>query len=142
MEIETQLLQATDLFKNLEPTELEKIASISHFANVKEGEVLMERNQPVHTFFIVSSGNYMLTFEKNKTFTLHERGDCIGWAAIAASSKYISSGVALTDGEVLSIPVQDFMELIQRETALGEKIMNLSAKMVDKRMPFYNVADK
>lgn len=141
MDKEKQVLQKTDLFKDLEPVELEKIASIMQLTRVHEGELLTDRKQPAYYFYVVVSGNYMLSFDEDRAFTIHEEGECMGWATLAASSYYTATSVALTDGEVLCMSGQDFLELIQINSAIGDKLMAKSCKMLEKRMPFKNISE-
>jgi CRP-like cAMP-binding protein len=141
MEEEKQVLKKTDLFKDLEPVELEKIASIMQLARVHEGETLTERKQPAYFFYVVISGNFMLSFEEDKAFTIHEPGECMGWATIAAASNYSATSVALTDGEVLCMSGQDFLELIQKDSSIGEKVVAKSCTLLEKRLPFTKVSE-
>jgi CRP-like cAMP-binding protein len=141
MEEEKQVLKRTDLFKDLEPVELEKISAIMQLTRVHEGEILTDRKQPAYFFYVVISGNFMLAFEEDRAFTVHEEGECLGWATLAASSNYTATTVALSDGEVLCMSGQDFLELIQINSAIGDKLMAKSCKLLEKRLPFTKVSE-
>ena len=136
MEKEIEILKKTDLFKDLSHAELKRIASIMQLVKVTEGEILTEKDHPAFMFYVISEGNYMLSYDQDKTFTLHETGKCIGWATVAAGSHYKCTGIALTEGEVLTLSGQGLLELLQSDADLGDKVMSKSCELVDKRLPF------
>jgi CRP-like cAMP-binding protein len=136
MSTDIQTLKSLDLFADLNFGELEKIASLMHMMKVTEGEVLTRRGEPARTFFIVLSGNFMLSFKKERSFTLHNKGNIIGWSTVVTPFQYRGTAIALTDGLVLSMPGQEFLRLIQSDSTLGDKIMRKINKIVSERMPY------
>ncbi len=136
MSTDIQTLKSLDLFAELNFGELEKIASLMHMMKVAEGEVLTRKGEPARTFFIVLSGNFMLSFKKERSFTLHNKGNIIGWSTVVTPFQYRGTAIALTDGLVLSMPGQEFLRLIQSDSTLGDKIMRKINKTVSERMPY------
>ena len=136
MSTDIQTLKSLDLFADLNFSELEKIASLMHMMKVTEGEVLTRKGEPARTFFIVLSGNFMLSFKKDRSFTLHNKGNIIGWSTVVTPFQYRGTAIALTDGLVLSMPGQEFLRLIQSDSTLGDKIMRKINKIVSERMPY------
>ena len=136
MSTDIQTLKSLDLFADLNFGELEKIASLMHMMKVTEGEILTRKGEPARTFFIVLSGNFMLSFKKERSFTLHNKGNVIGWSTVVTPFQYRGTAIALTDGLVLSMPGQEFLRLIQSDSALGDKIMRKINKIVSERMPY------
>ena len=118
-----QILSDMELFQGLGREEIGAIAAIMRPQQVKEGEILTKVGDPAHTFYVILSGNYMVHFPDGHAFTLHRPGDFIGWAILVASVRYNGTSVALTDGEVLAMKKADFMRLLQRDLAMGDKIM-------------------
>jgi len=136
MSADIQTLKSLDLFADLNFGELEKIASLMHLMKVAEGEVLTRKGESARTFFIVLSGNFMLSFKKQRSFTLHNKGNIIGWSTVVTPFQYRGTAIALTDGLVLSMPGQEFLRLIQSDSTLGDKIMRKINKIVSERMPY------
>ena len=136
MSTDIQTLKSLDLFAELNFGELEKIASSMHLMKVAEGEVLTRKGESARTFFIVLSGNFMLSFKKQRSFTLHNKGNIIGWSTVVTPFQYRGTAIALTDGLVLSMPGQEFLRLIQSDSTLGDKIMRKINKIVSERMPY------
>jgi len=131
-----QTLKSLDLFADLNFGELEQIAPSMHLMKVTEGEVLTRRGEPARTFFIILSGNFMLSFKDERSFTLHNKGNIIGWSTVITPFWYKGTTTALTDGMVLSMHGQEFLNLIQSNSAIGDKIMRKINKIVSERMPY------
>lgn len=144
MHLDLQNIQEIDLFKDLSPDELEKIIPIIHPVRIFEGERLIREGDSSQTFYIIVSGNYLIHFKDGRAFTLRKKGDMIGWSTIASPFTYHESAVALTDGEALTIPVEEFLELMQGDSDLGSKITKKVTEIVRKRIAFIRgtVADE
>lgn len=136
MSTDIQTLKSLDLFADLNFGELEQIAPLMHLMKVAEGEVLTRKDETARTFFIILSGNFMLSFKEERSFTLHNKGNIIGWSTVVTPFQYKGTAIALTDGLVLSMPGQEFLRLIQSDAALGDKIMRKINKIVSERMPY------
>ena len=136
MSTDIQTLKSVDLFADLNFGELEQIVPLMHLMKVTEGEVLTRRGETARTFFIILSGNFMLSFKKERSFTLHNKGDIIGWSTVVTPFRYKGTATALTDGLVLFMPGQEFLDLIQSNSAIGDKIMRKINKIVSERMPY------
>ncbi|MBW2368286.1 MAG: cyclic nucleotide-binding domain-containing protein [Deltaproteobacteria bacterium] len=133
MSADEQLLSTMDLFAELESQELEKVAVLLHAMKVSEGEILTQRGEAAHTFYIILSGNYMMSFQAGRAVTLHHRGEIMGWSTVVTPFEYTGTGVALTDGEVLCMPGADFQELLQADAVVSEKIMKKINEIVAER---------
>ena len=136
MSTDIQTLKSLDLFADLNFGELEQIAPLMHLMKVTEGEVLTRKGEPARTFFIILSGNFMLSFNEERSFTLHNKGNIIGLSTVVTPFRYTGTAVALTDGLVLLMQGQEFLRLIQSNSALGDKIMRKINKIVSERMPY------
>jgi len=78
----------------------------------------------------------MLSFKEDRTITLHEKGDIMGWSTVVTPFQYRGTVTALTEGEVLTMSGQEILRLIQENSTLSEKIMKKINAVVEKRMPF------
>jgi len=136
MSTDIQTLKSLDLFADLNFAELEQIAPLMHLMKVTEGEVLIRKGETARTFFIILSGNFMLSFKEGRSFTLHNKGNIIGWSTVVTPFRYTGTAIALTDGLVLSMQGQEFLRLIQSNSALSDKIMRKINKIVSERMPY------
>ncbi len=136
MTVDICLIESLDIFAGLKHAELELIASLMHKTRVTEGEVIARRGDSAHACFIVLSGNFMISFNKDRAITLHNKGDIMGCSAVVAPFNYTGTATALTNGEVLSMPGQDFLSLIKSNPALSNKIMKKINGIISERSPF------
>jgi len=136
MSTDIQTLKSLDFFADLNFGELEQIAPLMHLMKVTEGEVLTRKGELARTFFIILSGNFMLSFKEERSFTLHNKGNIIGLSTVVSPFRYTGTAIALTDGLVLLMQGQEFLRLIQSNSALGDKIMRKINKIVSERMPY------
>ncbi len=136
MTVEIQTLKTLDLFKEMDSNELGEIAPLMKSMRITEGEVLTRRGDTAHTFFIILEGNFMVYFKSGRAYTLHEQGNIIGMSTVLAPFQYRVTTVALTEGKVLSVPGDKFLEMIQGNSALGDKIMRRLHDIVVQRAPF------
>jgi CRP-like cAMP-binding protein len=79
----------------------------------------------------------MISFENGKAITLHNKGDIMGWSTLIAPFEYRGTVIALTNGEVLTLPGQEFYMLLQSDSALSSKIMNEINSIVVSRTPYH-----
>jgi len=136
MTVDIGLIESLDIFAELKHAEIEQIASLMHKTTVTEGEVIARRGDSANTCFIVLSGNFMISFNKGRAITLHNKGDVMGCSAVVAPFNYTGTATALTNGEVLSMPGQDFLSLIKSDPALSDKIMKKINGIISYRSPF------
>jgi CRP-like cAMP-binding protein len=132
-----ELLKSIEMFSTFTEEELEKIAPLVNPMKVMEGEFLARRGYRARTFFIVITGNFMLSFENGKAITLHNKGDIMGWSTLVTPFTYKGTVIALTDGEVLTLPGQEFYLLLQSDSELSSKIMKEINSIIASRTPYH-----
>jgi CRP-like cAMP-binding protein len=126
-----------EIFSELNSDELYVISESMSSMKVTEGEVLARRGEAAHTFFVVHDGNFMVHFKDGRAFTLHRRGDVMGWSSVVTPFQYTGTMVALTDGFVLTIAGQELLRLIQVESSLGDKLMKKINPIVTQRRKYF-----
>jgi len=141
MPTDTKLLESLDLFAQLNAEERQQIESITHTMKVVASEVLAKRDTPAREFFINVSGNFMIAFDQGRAITLHQKGDLMGWSSVFTPFRYKGTIVALTDGEVLSIPGEDFLRLILGNSSLNDKLMKTINQVAAERMSFVQASE-
>jgi len=136
MPVDTNILTTIDFLAELTPEEIQQINPLVSFEKVIEGEILTNRNSPAHTFYINLTGNFMLSYEDGRAITLHNKSDLMGLSAVLTPFHYTGTVTALTEGEVLSIPGQDFLRLVKENDLLGDKIMTKIHQLAAERAVF------
>jgi len=136
MHLDLQNIQEINLFKDLSPEELDKILPTIRPVKIIEGEQLIREGDTSQIFYVIISGNYMIHFKDGRAFTLHSKGDIIGWSTITTAFTYQESAVAPSVGEALTIPLDEFLQLMQGDSDLGNKITKKVAEFVRQRRAF------
>jgi CRP-like cAMP-binding protein len=84
---------------------------------VRRGESIFSQGQPVAALHVVSRGDVKIVRLRDdgteQILRLAGPGDLIGYRALAAGERYVANAVALTDVEVVSLPVDE----VKREMA-------------------------
>jgi CRP-like cAMP-binding protein len=141
MSVSTDLLESLELFADLSSQELGKIAANMNRMRVKEGEELFRRNRPAHTFYVILSGHFLVSFQEGRALTLHRRGDIMGWSTVVTPFRYTATGTALRDGEVLTISGDTFLDLIRGDSPLGDRLMQRITAVVADRLALAGKSD-
>lgn len=136
MAVDSKALHDIPLFEDMDEDALEKISQLMHHIIIQEGEVLTQKGEGAHSFYVILTGNYMVSFDDGRAFTLHEKGQIIGWSSIVTPFKYTGTAVALTRGEALSMSSEDFRVLLQEDARISEKLMLKISAIISQRMPY------
>ncbi len=136
MSVEIEKIQTLDLFKGLNEEEIKHIAELITLIEVAEGEELVRAETPARYFFIILSGNFMVSFKNGRAITLHKKGDIMGWSTLISPFYYTGTITALTKGTVYSIFGNDLMDLIQNSSDFGNNIMGVVHQIMEERLPF------
>jgi CRP-like cAMP-binding protein len=136
MAVDSKMLQDISLFKDMDEAVLEKLARIMNFMEIHEGEILALKGEVAHSFYVILSGNYMVSFKDERAITLHKKGQIIGWSSVVSPFKYTGTAVALTRGEVLCMSSEDFGQLLQEDARISEMLMLKISAIVSERMPY------
>ncbi|UCG14813.1 MAG: cyclic nucleotide-binding domain-containing protein [Deltaproteobacteria bacterium] len=84
----------------------------------------------------------MVGFADGRAITMHSPGRVVGWSALVSPARYTASVICLSDCTLLAIPGNELLRLIQRNVALGTKIMRKISQVLSKRLPFLREEDQ
>ena len=142
MAVNPKILYDMPIFRDMDADALGKISSLMNYMKIQEGELLTQKGQNAHTFYVVLSGNFMISFNEDRALTLHERGQIIGWSSVVTPFRYTGTSVALTRGEVLCLSAASFRELLMGDARISEMLMKKINPIISKRLLFYDGAKK
>lgn len=137
MAVNPKTLYDMPLFGDMDADALGKISSLMNYMKVQEGELLTQKGQGAHTFYVILSGNFLVSYNDDRAFTLHERGQIMGWSSVVTPFRYTGTAMALTRGEVLCLSAASFRELLMGDARISEMLMKKINAIVYKRMPYY-----
>lgn len=136
MAVDPKTLLGIPLFRDMDEEALDKISLMMHHMHIQEGELLTQKGEGALSFYVILSGNYMVSFDDGRAFTLHEKGQIIGWSSVVAPFKYTGTAVALTRGEALFMSSEDIRLLLQEDARISELLMLKISAIVSERMPY------
>lgn len=131
--LDVEELKNLEIFNELLPEEWEAVHALLNHLKVIEGEELIREGDRAHTFFIILRGHFMIHYKDGRAVTLNKKGDIMGWSSVVSPFRYTANVTALTEGEILSIPGDKFLELLQSNAELGEKLVKNINEMVSSR---------
>ncbi|MBS3756516.1 MAG: cyclic nucleotide-binding domain-containing protein [Desulfobacterales bacterium] len=111
------------IFRDLAPDEWAEIYPLLRHVWVIEGEQLIRQGDRAHTFFVILNGHFMIHYKNGRAITLNQKGDIIGWSSVRSPFQYTGSVTALTHGDLLAIPGARFLEMLQSNAPLGDKLI-------------------
>ncbi|MCF8035738.1 MAG: cyclic nucleotide-binding domain-containing protein [Desulfobacteraceae bacterium] len=121
------------IFRDLAPEEWAEIYPLLRHVWVIEGEQLIREGDRAHTFFVILNGHFMIHYRDGRAITLNQKGDIIGWSSVISPFQYTGSVTALTHGDLLAIPGARFLELLQSNAPLGDKLIKKISEIVQMR---------
>ena len=135
-------LKQYEILAELDPTELKILSSMAGATHAREGEVLIRAGLPARTLYILKQGDLMVAFPDGRAITMHKPGGVVGWSALVSPTSYTASVTCLTDCTLISFSGSELLRLVQRNVAVGTKIMRKISEVLSRRLPFLQEEDK
>ena len=135
-------LKKYEILSDLDPTELKILSSMAETTHAREGEVLIRAGLPARTLYILQEGDLMVAFPDGRAITMHKPGGVVGWSALVSPTSYTASVTCLTDCTFITFPGSELLRLVQRNVAIGTKIMRNISEVLSRRLPFLQEEDK
>ena len=140
--IPIEVLKNYEIFTELDPAELKFLSTMAEAIHAREGEVLIQAGLPARTLYIVQDGNLMVAFPDGRAITFHKPGRVVGWSALVSPTRSTASVICLTDCTLIAFPGSELLRLVQRDVAMGTKIMRSISKVLSRRLPFLQEEDR
>ena len=136
MSEELKILEKGTIFSSLAPNDLKRIGSLMEKRDIQEGETLATSGEKATQVFILASGTLLIAMADGKTAVMENPGDFIGMELLSSNGEYISTVTSLTRGQVLAVKRDDFIGLIQEDSALAETVMHQWTAFLTETLPF------
>lgn len=135
-------LKQYEILAELDLAELKILSSMAEATQAQEGEVLIRAGLPARTLYILKQGDLMVAFPDGRAITMHKPGGVVGWSALVSPTSYTASVTCLTDCTLISFSGSELLRLVQRNVAVGTKIMRKISEVLSRRLPFLQEEDK
>lgn len=141
METKNDILKQCALFKSCSDSDLTTISRMATSHDIQEGEHLAVKGEKSTSFFILVSGMLLLELEGGKSIVLENPGDFAGLDILSKKGIYCASLTSLSNGEILSVKRNDFLDLIQDDSENAEKIMQTWNSYLSENIPFVDIPE-
>lgn len=131
-----ETLKKSVIFSALAPEELKRLTALMEIEDTQEGETLANKGEKAARFFILASGTLLIAMDDGKALVLDRPGDFIGMELLSSKDKYINTVIVLEPGEVFAIKQDDFIGLIQEDSATAENILHHWNTFLEENVPF------
>lgn len=138
--ISPEMLAGFDLFKGISEETLNQIASISQIVRVAKGEFVFKEGEQADTLHLLVSGSIALrvNLTSRPDFVtvsfIHNPHQILGWSGVVAPNHYTASAYCEEDTELLVIPSNRFMDVLQNDPDAGFRIMLRITQVISDRL--------
>ena len=125
------LLRSMPIFDELESHELDWLAVNMERETIAKGTVLFNEGDPGDRFYIVESGELMITTKQNENTREISRvksGEYVGEIALLQNKPRTASITAAEDSTLLSLAGEDFLDLVSGYSSLGKSVTHTSSR--------------
>jgi CRP/FNR family transcriptional regulator, cyclic AMP receptor protein len=131
-----QFLSGIPLFSNLDEKALHMLANSAKFQNMEKGTILFFQSDPSEYAYIVRHGNIsiVLTSPDGRDMVINEMrpGDIFGELGILTKQPRSTSAIARADSDVLVIPRDAFLRVVDSEPQLARRILEVTAERLQR----------
>jgi len=124
-------LSTIPLFSKLSEASALALARECRFKQIEKGEILFFQSDPSETAYIVRTGNIsiILNSPDGREMVINEMhsGDLFGELGILTKKSRSTSAIARTKSELLIIPSQAFLNVIEKEPQLALRMLEITA---------------
>lgn len=128
----SEFLEGLSLFSKLSESSALILARECRFKHVEKGEILFFQSDPSEAAYIVRTGNIsiILNSSDGREMVINEMhsGDLFGELGILTKKSRSTSAIARTKSELLIVPRQVFLNVIEKEPQLALRILEMTAQ--------------
>ncbi len=135
-----EMLADFDLFKEVSKETLKEVAAISETIKVKKDDLVFREGERADKLHLLVSGSIALRVKLTSrpdsvTVSFVNRPhQTLGWSGVVAPHHYTASAVCEEDSELVAIPADKFMKILEGHPADGFKVMLRIATIVSDRL--------
>jgi len=138
--ITSEMLAEFDLFKGVSKEVLEDIAGISETIKIEKNSFVFREGEVADKLHLLISGSIALRVNLTSrpdsvtVSFLNAPHQTLGWSGVVAPNHYTASAHCEEDTELISIPSNKFMDILDRHTDAGYKIMLRITQIISDRL--------
>lgn len=135
-----EMLAEFDLFKEVSKDTLREVAAISETIQVKKDDMVFREGEQADKLHLLVNGSIALRVKLTSrpdsvTVSFVNRPhQTLGWSGVVSPNHYTASAVCEEDSELVAIPAEKFMSILENHPADGFKVMLRIATIVSDRL--------
>jgi CRP-like cAMP-binding protein len=118
-----EILNKAIIFNSLEEDDIQSLATLFEKREIRAGDIIATAEDIAQFFFLLDNGIVLLAMEEGRSVVLDTPGDFIGLELLSAKGVYKTTLTVLEKGSVFAIPRQEFLDVIQEDSAAAAAIM-------------------
>ena len=131
-----KFLGGISLFSDLGEKALERLARASRFQRFEKGTFLFFQSDPSESAYVVRSGgiSIVLSSADGRAMVINEMrsGDIFGELGILTAQPRSTNAIARADSDILIIPYEAFLGMIDSEPQLARRILKITAERLQR----------
>ena len=138
--ITPEMLAEFDLFRDVSKDTLKETAAISETIKVKKDDFVFREGEKADKLHMLVSGSILLRVKltsrpESVTVSFVNRPhQTLGWSGVVAPNHYTASAICEDDSELLAIPSDKFMQILDKHTDDGYKVMLRITAIISDRL--------
>ncbi|MBI3167372.1 MAG: cyclic nucleotide-binding domain-containing protein [Chloroflexi bacterium] len=138
--IDTEILSQFSLFNGLPDSLLKEIAAIGNETSAKQGEFVFHEGEKADKLHFLLKGSVALRVkltsrpESVTVSFISSPYQSFGWSSLVAPHHYTSSAECDEDSNLLIIPADPFMKLLEKHPEHGFTVMRRIAEIIADRL--------
>ena len=126
------------LMENLTDAMLGKMSPLLQRKLYAAGDTIFKEGEEAEFFYMLKAGKLLLEVDISEDISVSmgvvKAGFCFGWPALLPGTRYTSSAVCAEPCEVMTIPGQGFLDLMEKDHSLGYRVMQIIASILKSRL--------
>lgn len=138
--ITSEMLAEFDLFKDVSKEALTEIAGICETKKAEKDSFVFREGEKADKLLLLLTGSIALRVNLTSrpdsvtVSFLNSPHKVLGWSGVVAPNHYTASAYCEEDAELLSIPSDKFMSILDRHPEAGYKVMLRITQVVSDRL--------
>ncbi|NTU54713.1 MAG: cyclic nucleotide-binding domain-containing protein [Anaerolineales bacterium] len=138
--ITPEMLAEFDLFKEVSRDTLKEVAAISESIKVKKDDLVFREGERADKLHLLVSGSIALRVNLTSrpdsvTVSFVNRPhQTLGWSGVVTPNHYTASAFCEEDSELVAIPSEKFMQILDKHPVDGYKIMLRITTIISDRL--------
>ena len=135
-----ELLAEFDLFRDVSKDALKEVAAICKSIKVKKDDFVFREGEKADKLHLLISGSIALrvnlTSRPDSVIVsfINRPHQTLGWSGVVAPNHYTASALCEEDSELLAIPSEKFMQILEKYPEAGYKIMLRITSIISDRL--------